>query len=128
MGGRGAYWSKVGASALQSVEKKGAKNHSPVIMKSAQVGKKIAKHARDFDLDASKQEDRQAFVEITKNIIDNYDEKRVGRWRGQTGSVTFYAKGKDVVVVNEKNEYVTTLKNGITNGKYQGAKKDEHHV
>lgn len=117
MGGRGAYYKKIG------------KRHKPknvkenVFFDDKKFGKKVGKHAVDFGLDVKQPESRDKFAEITKEIIDNSDEKRTGNWRGQEGAVTFYIKGNDVVVVNENNEYVTTLKNGITNKRVREGKK-----
>ncbi len=86
-----------------------------------QIGRKIGKHSKDFGLDPSNENDRKKFVEITKDILEKHDEKRRVKWRGQEGEVIFYAKGKDVVTVNEKGDYVTTLKDGVTNKRSQGA-------
>ena len=123
MGGRGAYWEKLGKSAKENHKPKKGKESDGIIFNNDQLGKKIGKHAKDFGLDPQNETDRAKFFEITKSIIDGHEEKRTGRWRGQKGPVTFYAKGNDVVVVNSKNEYVTTLKDGVTNKKYKEAKK-----
>ena len=122
MGGRGAYWRKVGTSALsdQTIGKSASSN---IRFMREQVGKKIGKHAKDFGLDPKIEADRKKFIEITTAIVNNYQEKRSGSWRGQEGNVTFYSNGKDVVVVNSKKEYVTTLKDGVNNKRFQGADK-----
>ena len=128
MGGRGAYWSKIGSSAISSIKTNGTKLSNKIKIAPEQIGKKIGKHAQEFGLNPSNEDDRNKFVEITKDIIDNHDEKRKGTWRGQKGEVTFYAKGNDVVIVNSNGEYVTTMKDGVKNKKYQGAKKDDSNT
>lgn len=117
MGGRGAYWAQIGNTVKRQPTSDG------IAFDSNQLGKKIGKHAADFGLDASMEEHRQEFFRITKEILDNPDEKRIGPWRGQNGDVVFYIKGADVVIVNAKKEYVTTLKGGIHNKRIEGARK-----
>ena len=119
MGGRGAYWARIG----ETIKKERASDG--IVFDSIQLGKKVGKHAEDFGLDASKEDDRQKFFEITKAILDNPSEKRVGPWRGQSGDVIFYIKGNDVVVVNSNGEYVTTLKNGVQNMRVKNARKQD---
>lgn len=90
--------------------------------KEKQFGKKVGKHARDFDLNPSDESDREKFQSIIRNIIDNYDEMRIGEWRGQNEDVLFYVKGKDVVITKQNGEFVTVLKGGITNARVKKAR------
>lgn len=127
MGGRGAYWDKIGKDAKKHSKKYSKNNQKPkesdsISFEDKQIGKKAGKHCEDFGLDAKKPEDRGKFFDITKDIIDNADVKKTGTWRGQTGTVTFYAKGTDVVVVDQNNNYITTLKDGVNNQRYKEAK------
>ncbi|MBQ7670568.1 MAG: hypothetical protein IJS45_07605 [Clostridia bacterium] len=117
MGGRGAYWEKIGRDS------KPGKTSDDIHFDDKQFGKKVGKHASDFGLNPNDPEGRAKFAEITKNILDNPDEMRIGTWRGQTERVVFYIKGEDVVVVNSLKEYVTTLKNGAQNKRVKGASK-----
>lgn len=83
--------------------------------KEKQYGKKIGKHAQDFGLDASKEEDRLKMHEIIADITSNKDEIRVGSWRGQEHDVLFFIKGNDVVITKTDGEFVTVLKDGVKN-------------
>lgn len=122
MGGRGAYWDKVGQRAKQeSKESKGESRN--IAFESKQVGRKISKHAHEFGLDPKDNRDRAKFLDITKDIIDGHSEKRQGTWRSQPNPCVFYIKGTSVVVVNANNEYVTTMKNGVINENVKRGKK-----
>lgn len=80
---------------------------------SKQLGKKLGKHCQDYGLDPSKPQDRQKFIMIINEILAEKNV-RIGTFRGQ-GEVLFYIKGNDVVVTKLDGEFVTLLKNGITN-------------
>lgn len=83
--------------------------------KEKQYGKKIGKHAVDFGLDASNEEDRAKMMNIISDIQKNCDEIRIGTWRGQDKEVLFYIKGNDVVITKQDGEFVTVLKDGVLN-------------
>ena len=83
--------------------------------KEKQYGKKIGKHAQDFGLDASKEEDRLKMEHIIADIVSNKDEIRIGSWRGQHDDVLFFVKGNDVVITKTDGEFVTILKDGVKN-------------
>ena len=98
------------------------KDGNAIIGTSKQIGNKIKTHARDYGLDPSSQHDRQTYIKITQDIIENHSEVRHGTWRSQSGECDFYIKGEDVVVVNN-GHYVTTLKGGIHNARVKNARK-----
>lgn len=91
--------------------------------KEKQFGKKVGKHAYDFGLDPSKEEDRVKFQNIIDNIVKNPDEIRIGDWRSQSEDVLFFVRGDDVVVTKQDNEFITILKGGITNARVKRARK-----
>ena len=89
---------------------------SGIIVTDKQFGKKIGKHAKDYNLDPSKPEDRDTMNEIITDLIVNNDYYTEGKWRGQEGTCAFYFKGDDVVIVNiDKNEFVTIMEGGLKN-------------
>ena len=93
---------------------------SKIIASSEQLGKKAGKHAHEFGLDPSKKSDRDKFQGIIDNVIDNPDEVLVGSWRGQEGLCSFFIKDNDtVVIVNDKNEFVSAFRGGANNAKVQ---------
>ena len=68
-----------------------------------------------------------------KDIFENADEvPRKGTWRSlgeqlpngnyADGDAFFYRKGNDVVVTDINGNFVTILKDGVTNKRYTGAK------
>lgn len=100
-----------------------ADSKSGIIKTDKQFGKKIGKHAADYGLNPSKAEDRAKMESIIDDIHDNFDEKRIGPWKGQDGDVLFYAKGKDVVVAKRSGEFITILRGGVENGRFKNARK-----
>lgn len=93
-----------------------------IIKTDKQFGKKIGKHAQDYGLNPSDSKDREKMRAIIDNILLEPDETASGTWRGQTGTVDFYIKGKDVVIVNG-TRFVTILKNGVDNARVKDARK-----
>lgn len=87
-----------------------------------QLGKKVGKHAADFGLDPSKQEDRDLLIKIIMDIATYPDCIIKGAWRGQgkmtsdgkqhDGEVDFVIKASNVVVAKE-GEFITIIKDGI---------------
>lgn len=90
--------------------------------KEKQFGKKIGKHAKDYGLDPSKEEDRTKMHTIIDDIVSNYDEIRYGDWRGQEKDVKFYIKGEDVVINSLEDEFISILKGGISNARVKNAR------
>ena len=88
----------------------------------SQFGKKVAKHAEDFGLDASSTEDRQKIRDIMQDIFDNADEVCTGEWRGQKDPVRFYIKGDDVVLTKQDGSFITILKGGVNNARVKKAR------
>ncbi|MDF2537986.1 MAG: hypothetical protein K0S76_1007 [Herbinix sp.] len=95
---------------------------SDIIMTDKQFGNKVKRHAKDYGLDPSNQDDRMKLGNIINDIIDNRDEIVPGDWRGQPGISDFYIKGSDVVVVNN-GKFVTVLKGGVENARVKDARK-----
>lgn len=96
---------------------------SGIIISEKQFGKKIGKHAEDYGLDASKEEDRQKMKEIINDIHDNRTEIRTGQFCGQSGDVDFFIKGNDVVICKPNNEFITIMKDGVNNDWVKNARK-----
>ncbi|MGN0610063.1 MAG: phage minor capsid protein [Oscillospiraceae bacterium] len=96
---------------------------SGIIISEKQFGKKIGKHAEDYGLDASKEEDRQKMKEIINDIHDNRTEIRTGQFCGQSGDVDFFIKGNDVVICKSNNEFITIMKDGVNNDWVKNARK-----
>lgn len=99
-------------------------NKTNFSINSKQFGKKSNKHMKDYGLDVSSKADRKKFVRIINDIVDNHDSViRNLNWRGQTNTVIAYVKGKDVVLVDKNNEFITILKGGINNARIKNARK-----
>ena len=92
-------------------------------VKEKQFGKKLGRHAADFGLDPSSEEDRAKFLSIIKDIRDNASEKRIGSWRGQPDEVLFFIKGDNVVITKQNGEFITVLKGGVNNERVKNARK-----
>ena len=87
-----------------------------IIIKKSQFGKKIGKHAKDFKLNPADKGDRLQIELKIKEIITDYDEHRIGKWRGsKNNKYKFFLKDEDVIVTSETGEFVTILKGGINN-------------
>lgn len=103
------------------IELSNKKNFS---INSKQFGKKSNKHMKDYGLDVSSKADRKKFVRIINDIVEKHDSViRNINWRGQTNTVIAYVKGKDVVLVDKNNEFITILKGGINNARIKNAGK-----
>lgn len=99
-------------------------NKTNFSINSKQFGKKSNKHMKDYGLDVSSKVDRKKFVRIINDIVENHDSViRNINWRGQTNTVIAYVKGKDVVLVDKNNEFITILKGGINNARIKNAGK-----
>jgi hypothetical protein len=98
----------------------GIVNSNQLNIATHQFGKKVGKHASDYGLNPKKEEGRNKMRNIIFDIVDHYDEIREGEFRGQSGSVRFYIKGDDVVIVSGNN-FVSILKDGSKNKHVQRA-------
>lgn len=90
--------------------------------KTKQLGKKIGKHAVDYDLDPSNADHRAKMMEIIDDIKANHEITRIGPWSGQKDEVIFYIKGQDVVIEKQSGEFVTILKGGVNNARVKNAR------
>ncbi|MBF4804092.1 minor capsid protein [Lancefieldella rimae] len=99
---------------------------SKVVFTKKQVGKKLRKHARERGLDPSLKEDRDKFVEICNEIIENAERVSTGEWWGQDNSpCTFYEYDGNLVIVDSEGNFVTVMRGGATNVRYsRSTKKD----
>lgn len=99
---------------------------SKVVFTKKQVGKKLRKHAREWGLDPSLKEDRDKFVEICNEIIENAERVSTGEWWGQDNSpCTFYEYDGNLVIVDSEDNFVTVMRGGATNVRYsRSTKKD----
>lgn len=99
---------------------------SKVVFTKKQVGKKLRKHAREWGLDPSLKEDRDKFVEICNEIIENAERVSTGEWWGQDNSpCTFYEYDGNLVIVDSEGNFVTVMRGGATNVRYsRSTKKD----
>ena len=94
-----------------------SRNTNDIIITEGQIGKKIKRHHKDYDLDPGSVNDRIKFLNIVDDIIDNADEVVEGKWKGQEGTILFYRKGKDLVLVRKNdNTFVSVFKGGANNG------------
>ena len=61
--------------------------------------------------------DRIKLLNIVDDIIDNAEEVIEGKWKGQEGTILFYRKGEDLVLVRKNdNNFVSIFKGGANNG------------
>jgi hypothetical protein len=90
---------------------------------SAQFGVKVGRHMISFGKNPAKAEDRAWLLQYILDIYTNATEVRDGTFSGQgvttplgnlRGPVWFYAKGKDVVIVDKSDNFVTILKDGTS--------------
>lgn len=83
-----------------------------------QFGKKVKRHAADWELDPKSEHDRQRLFEIARNIIENATEVFPrDEWRGQPDKVVFYLLGNDVVMTKPNGEYITIMKDAAVKNK-----------
>lgn len=94
-----------------------------LIITEKQAGKKLGKHARDFGLDPQLREDRERFLQISRDIVERAEERVYGEWRGQAYPVLFHIRGGNVVIESDGGHYVTTLQGGVTNERVKKARK-----
>lgn len=106
-----------------------------------QFGTKIGKHASDFGLDPSKEEDREKFRTIVEDVIENHEQVFIGHFSGQENEILFHVKenylvqknnepielNKVVVLTTQNNEFISVivLKEGEENGWLKKARAAE---
>jgi filamentous hemagglutinin len=104
----------------------------PLKIDQAQFGAKVGRHMREFRRNPANKHDRKWLEEHIQKIYTQPDEIRDGTFSGQgevtesganaRGPVWFYAKGKDVVVTDKEDNFVTILKDGtIDSTSYKSA-------
>ena len=97
----------------------------PLRIDQVQFGAKVGRHMLDFGRNPANAKDRQWLMDHVFDIYNNATEFRDGTFSGQgptlpggsnaRGSVWFYAKGTDVVITDKSDNFVTILKDGVTN-------------
>ena len=97
---------------------------------STQIGRKM-KHAPEFGFDLKNPSDRQAFIDMVRDIGTNPDKTVRGTFNGlgngssqingNRGPAQFRIKGNDVVVTRPNGDFVTILRNGVTNPSVKAA-------
>ncbi len=86
-------------------------NKSGKVITDKQFGKKIGKHTKEYNLNPGNAEDRKEMGRIINDIIDNADEVVEGKWKGQEGSILFYRRGEDLVLIRKNdNNFVSIFK------------------
>lgn len=107
------------------------KNHqeSVIIITDKQLGHKAGKHMQEWGLNPSNPDDRTKFVEITQKIQREPQEIRRVQWQNdpktgrRTVEVNAFILGRDVVLVADDGEYITTMKDGIENQRVQNGRR-----
>lgn len=104
---------------------------SGIIITDRQLGHKAGKHMSEWGLNPAEEKDREKFADITRNIQANPQEIRRVQWLHdpetgkRTVEVNAYIVGKDVVLVKDDKEYITTMKNGIDNERVKRGRRVE---
>jgi hypothetical protein len=96
-----------------------------LVISDKKAGQKLIQHLRDdWKLDPSVKENRDWIKSYTESIHNNYDEVRTNEWRsvkdGKDGPALFYRQGDDVVVTDLEGNFVSILKDGINNKRFEG--------
>ena len=113
---------KIGGKSLTSGADSGIIEAYQLNTTSKQFGKKIGKHAADYGLDPSKEEDREKLKRRIQEIASSPDYVISGTWRGQgkmqkdgkqqDGIVDYVIKDSDVIVAKDGN-FITIIREGI---------------
>ena len=124
---KGAIEKNTTKNSNKTLEKSGKSNKikveaPPLIVNDKQFGKKLGRHAKDFDIDPSTKGGRDKFLEIINDIKNNATETCEGYWRGQPENVLFFIKGKDVVITKKNGEFITVMKEGVSNERVKNAR------
>ena len=95
---------------------------TPLYFEDKQFGQKAGKHMlHDWGMDPGDEKQREKFREMMYNMAINYDEKREGKWHKY--DAIYYSKGRDVLVVVNKNVFHTILKDGYDNKWFAAAER-----
>ncbi len=99
---------------------------TPVRIDDKQFGRKLGRHFREWGLDPQNPYHRITMRTKVENIGNNPDKIVSGTFAGQgpggaRGPVQFRIRGADVVVTKPDGEFVTILKNGISNPSVRSA-------
>lgn len=95
----------------------------PLKIDQEQFGAKVGRHMLDFGRDPARVSDRKWLMDHIHDIYTNAVEFRDGTFSGQgastalghiRGPVWFYAKGRDVVVTDKSDNFVTILRDGTS--------------
>lgn len=114
---------------LQRISSGGTINLHGMTVSSVKLGRKGGKHMKEWGLSPSSAEDRQKFLQISDEIRMNADEVRRVQWlfNANTGKrtveVNAYISGNDVVLVDDDNNFITTMKDGAQNSRVKGGRK-----
>jgi hypothetical protein len=95
---------------------------------STQMGRKLAKHCKDFGLDPSNVKDREFVTNLIKKIGETPEKVYSGTFAGQgaagyRGTVEFRVIGNDVVMTTPEGRFISILKDGINNPSVKEAVK-----
>jgi hypothetical protein len=95
----------------------------PLKIDQVQFGAKVGRHMLEFGRDPSKASDRKWLMDYILDIYTNALEFRDGTFSGQgtstplgnlRGPVWFYSNGRDVIITDKADNFVTILKDGAT--------------
>ena len=99
----------------------------PLRIDNAQFGRKVGRHAQDFGLNPANPASREIMRGKITEIHRAPDAIRQGSWRGLgerlpngshgPGPARFYIRGNDVVVTDLNGNFITILKDGVTNSR-----------
>ena len=97
----------------------------PLKINEVQFGAKVGRHMIDFGRDPGNAANRKWLMDYILDIYTHATQFRDGSFSGQgavlssgsnaRGPVWFYAKGADVVVTDKSDNFVTILKDGVSN-------------
>ena len=106
------------------------KSDDTIVFDDSQFGKKNGKHAQEWGLNPRSAQDRQAFKELSRKIVQNSDDVRLVEWdvNPKTGrrdiDVIGFASGDDVVLLKPDGRFITTMKNGaISNERFKNGRR-----
>jgi hypothetical protein len=104
----------------------------PLKIDQVQFGAKVGRHMLEFGRNPASAADRMWLENYVRDIYANATQFRDGTFSGQgavlpvgsnaRGPVWFFAKGRDVVVTDRADNFVTILKDGINNTSFRAAK------
>lgn len=104
----------------------------PLKIDTVQFGAKVGRHMLDFGRNPGSAADRKWLEEYIQDVYANATQFRDGTFAGQgaalpsganaRGPVWFYAKGKDVVITDKADNFVTIMKDGVNNTSFLTAK------